>query len=105
MPIRLLRLLTVAAMATVLIATSPVDAEQNSADEHTEVPAPALIEESDLTVRISYVGTMPFEVGPGFNQSIIRSNMGSPVAIGDSLYLIDQIDAIYKTNRDGSAPL
>ncbi len=97
--VRLSRLLVVALLATALAATSPVGAEEH------EIPAPDQVLESDLTVRITEIGTMPFEVGPGFLPSNIRSNIGSPVAIGNKLYLIDQNDGIYRTNRDGTAPL
>jgi len=57
------------------------------------VPAPDLVLESDLTVEVTPVATMPFVVPPGSAQ-----NLGSPVPIKNKLYLIDQNDAIYRVN-------
>lgn len=55
---------------------------------------PDLVQQSDLTVQAQHVGTMPFVIGPGFFGP--TPNLGSPVAVGDALFLIDQNDAIYR---------
>ncbi len=64
------------------------------------VPAPDLVNESDLTVLVEPVATMPFVVPDGGAQ-----NLGSPVAIKNKLYLIDQNDAIYRLNGDQNPQL
>jgi len=61
-------------------------------------PAPDLVIESDLTVQVEYVNTMPFVLGPAVALGDPVPNLGSPVAIGNKLYLIDQNDAIYRLN-------
>ena len=98
MPIRLLRLLTLVIPLTLLAAMTPAGAQD-------EVPAPDQVLESDLTVEVTPVGTMPFELGPGFNPSVLGPNIASPVSIGKWLYLIDQNDGIYRTDRNGTGPL
>lgn len=99
---RLARFIAVATAVTVLAVTAPA-----GADEHQDqpVPAPAQIQESDLTVQVTRVGEMPFELGPGFVQANLGPNMASPVAIGNSLYLIDQTDGIYRSKRAGRGGL
>jgi hypothetical protein len=61
-------------------------------------PAPNLILESDITVQVEPVTTMPFVLGPTFVQGAVAQNLGSPVSIKNKLYLIDQNDAIYRLN-------
>ncbi|MEL7039655.1 MAG: hypothetical protein AAFO04_29195 [Cyanobacteria bacterium J06592_8] len=56
------------------------------------VPDP--IRDSELNVRVDYVGTMPFILGPGFFGD--TPNLGSPVPVGEQLFLLDQNDAIYR---------
>ena len=63
-------------------------------------PRPADIVDTDITVTIEEVATMPFELGPGFVVFVQQPNLASPVAIKNKLYLIDQNDAIYRLNRD-----
>lgn len=97
MPIRLLKFLSLVVPLVLLAAIAPAQAQ--------EVPTPDQILESDLTVEVELVGTMPFELGPGFNQADRVANVASPVSIGKWLYLIDQNDGIYRTGRDGTGPL
>ena len=70
-------------------------------DETTSVETPELqpnqILESDLTVQVDYIGTMPFELGSNLVGEP-APNIGSPVSIENKLYLIDQNDAIYRSN-------
>lgn len=64
---------------------------------------PDLVLTSDITVQVSYVNTMPFVAnGPGIVPGTFGSNLGSPVPIGNILYLIDQNDAIYRANGNGN---
>ena len=63
---------------------------------------PNLVQPSDLTVRVEYVGTMPFVERPGFIIQNLEPNLASPVAIHNTLYLIDQNDAIYRFNGTGN---
>ena len=64
-------------------------------------PAPDLVQPSDLTVQVTPVATMPLVNGPGVVPGTFGPNLGSPVAVRNELYLIDQNDAIYRLN--GSA--
>ena len=57
-------------------------------------PAPDPVSESDLTIQVSYVNTMPSAPG-------VSPNLASPVVVKRSLFLIDQNDAIYRLNRRG----
>ncbi len=50
---------------------------------------PGQILDSDITVQLTYVGTMPSRVG-------VKPNLASPVSVGKHLYLIDQNEAIYR---------
>ncbi len=59
---------------------------------------PDQVLDSELTVRVDHVGTMPFVLGPGVVPGTSTPNLGSPVAIENKLYLIDQNDAIYRLN-------
>ena len=59
---------------------------------------PDQVLESELTVQVDHVGTMPFVLGPGVVPGTSTPNLGSPVAIENKLYLIDQNDAIYRLN-------
>ncbi|MDJ0899931.1 MAG: hypothetical protein QNJ55_14090 [Xenococcus sp. MO_188.B8] len=67
-------------------------------DNKTQELQPRQVLESDLTVQVDYVGTMPFVLGPGLFPETSTPNLGSPVAIENKLYLIDQNDAIYQLN-------
>lgn len=60
--------------------------------------------ESELTVKVDYVGTMPFVPGPGFVLGTLQPNLGSPVTIDNKLYLIDQNDAIYRLDGSENNP-
>lgn len=50
---------------------------------------PNQILDSDITVELTYVGTMPSRAG-------VIPNRASPVSVGKNLYLIDQYEAIYR---------
>ena len=65
---------------------------------------PDKILESDLTVQVDYIGTMPSELGPSGGAGVLRPNLGSPVSINNKLYLIDQNDAIYRANGSNDNP-
>ena len=77
-------------------------------DETTSVETPELqpnqILESDLTVQVDYIGTMPSELGSSGGAGVLRPNLGSPVSIENKLYLIDQNDAIYRANGSDNNP-
>ena len=60
--------------------------------------APDLVIDSDLNVKLDYVGTMPFVLGPGFFGD--APNLGSPVPVGEQLFLLDQNDAIYRFDNN-----
>ncbi|MDJ0552899.1 MAG: hypothetical protein QNJ68_00330 [Microcoleaceae cyanobacterium MO_207.B10] len=60
--------------------------------------APDLVSDSDLNVKLDYVGTMPFVLGPGFFGDV--PNLGSPVPVGEELFLLDQNDAIYRVDTN-----
>lgn len=60
--------------------------------------------ESELTVKVDYVGTMPSVPGPAFAVGLSQPNLGSPVTIDDKLYLIDQNDAIYRLDGNENNP-
>ncbi len=60
--------------------------------------------ESELTVKVDYVGTMPFVPGPGLVLGFLQPNLGSPVTIDNKLYLIDQNDAIYRLDGNENNP-
>jgi len=63
-------------------------------------PRPEPIVESNLVVRVDYVGTMPVTLAQ--QTLLIQSpNLGSPVPIGEKLYLLDQNAAIYRLTDDG----
>lgn len=62
-------------------------------------PAPSQVIESDLTVQLEHVATMPFVTNPPPPlPGAHGNNLASPVAIGNKLYLIDQADGIYRLN-------
>ncbi len=86
MPVKKRPIYSTLVLALLLLASATVA----GADE---VPAPDQILDSDLTVRVEPVATMPFVLGAGGVQ-----NLGSPVAIDNKLYMIDQNDAIYRLN-------
>lgn len=65
---------------------------------------------SDIRVLAEKVGTMPRKFGPSLillnpgdpSQGTVPAvNVGSPVAIGDDLYFVDQTDAILRLNDQG----
>ncbi len=60
---------------------------------------PDLVRDSQLNVKIDYVGTMPYVLGPGFFGD--TPNLGSPVPVGDQLFLLDQNNAIYRFDSNG----
>ncbi|MGB3510683.1 MAG: hypothetical protein WBA93_15910 [Microcoleaceae cyanobacterium] len=60
--------------------------------------APDSVRDSELNVKLDYVGTMPFVLGPGFFGD--TPNLGSPVPVGEQLFLLDQNDAIYRFNNN-----
>lgn len=60
--------------------------------------APNPVRNSGLNVKLDYVGTMPFILGPGFFGD--TPNLGSPVPVGEQLFLIDQNDAIYRFDNN-----
>ena len=72
-------------------------------DNKTHELQPSPILESDLTVQVDYIGTMPFELGFNFAGEP-APNLGSPVSIQNKLYLIDQSDAIYRLNGSNNNP-
>ena len=72
-------------------------------DNETLELQPSQILESDLTVQVDYIGTMPFELGFNFAAEP-APNLGSPVSIENKLYLIDQSDAIYRLNGSNNNP-
>ena len=61
--------------------------------------APNPVRDSDLNVKIDYVGTMPFGLAPGFFGD--APNLGSPVPVGDQVFLLDQNNAIYRFDSNG----
>lgn len=61
--------------------------------------APDLVRNSDLNVKLDYVGTMPFVLGPAFFGD--SPNLGSPVPVGEQLFLLDQNNAIYSFGSNG----
>ena len=65
---------------------------------------PADIQLSELTVQATHIGAMPAVLGPTVVQGQLGTNIGSPVAIGNDLYLIDQHDAIYRLSGDDNGP-
>lgn len=65
--------------------------------------APQLVLESNLRVKVEKVGTMPFVLGPGFFGP--APNLASPVVVGNELFLIDQNDAIYRTQGNKVLPV
>lgn len=65
--------------------------------------APDSVRDSELNVKVDYVGTMPFVLGPGFFGD--TPNLGSPVPVGDQLFLLDQNDAIYRFDGNGISEL
>lgn len=93
---RLLKLL-LAVVPLAVIASTTLPAQ---ADGHLQ---PDQIQMSELTVEVSHLGTMPFELGPTFVPAVLGPNLASPVTIRDRLYLIDQNDGIYRSNRSGRA--
>ena len=64
---------------------------------------PSQILESDLTVQVDYIGTMPFELGSN-GAGEPAPNLWSPVPIHNKLYFIDQNDAIYRANGSNNNP-
>ena len=75
---------------------------ETTIDETPELQ-PNQILESDLTVQVDYIGTMPFELeSNGLGEP--AANLGSPVSIENKLYLIDQNDAIYRSNGSNNNP-
>lgn len=74
--------------------------DETTIDETPELQ-PNQILESDLTVQVDYVGTMPFELGSNALGEP-APNLGSPVSIENQLYLIDQNDAIYRSNGNNN---
>ena len=65
---------------------------------------PALIDtSSEIRVEATLVGNMPFVPGPGLVLGTPPgANLQSPVATTDSIYFIDHIDGIYRTNKGGN---
>lgn len=60
---------------------------------------PDSVRDSELNVKVDYVGTMPFVLGPGFFGD--TPNLGSPVPVGNQLFLLDQNNAIYRFDGNG----
>lgn len=60
--------------------------------------APNRVRDSQLNVKIDYVGRMPFVLGPGFFGD--APNLGSPVSVGNQLFLLDQNNAIYRFDNN-----
>ena len=56
---------------------------------------------SDIVVRAELEGNMPFVVAPGLIKGTLVQNIGSPVAIKNDLYFIDQNDAILRLKPGG----
>ena len=75
---------------------------ETTIDETPELQ-PNQILESDLTVQVDYIGTMPFELGSNALGEP-APNLGSPVSIENQLYLIDQNDAINRSNGSNNNP-
>ena len=73
------------------------------ANNETNQPQPSQILESDLTVRVDYIGTMPFELGSN-RLGEPAPNLGFRVSIDNKLYLIDQNNAIYRLNGSNNNP-
>ena len=61
---------------------------------------PPQVEPADLTIQVEHAGTSPATVAQN-SQISFGFNLGSPVAIKDTLFLIDQNDAIYRQTRKG----
>ncbi len=92
--------LAVATMPNLGLDSRPPEASLNN----TNLPGslmPNLVLDSQLTVRVDHVGTMPFVSGPSLVPGTFAPNLGSPVAIKNKLYLIDQNDAIYRLKGRG----
>ena len=73
-------------------------------------PGPDPIVQSDVRVLAEKVGTMPRKTGPGLflidpsNPALGTFpgiNVGSPVAIGEDLFFVDQVDGILRLNDQG----
>lgn len=64
---------------------------------------PDVVLNSNLRVQVEKVGSMPFVLGPGFFGP--APNLGSPVVVGNELFLIDQNDAIYRTQGNKVFPV
>ena len=78
--------------------------ENETALTELEELKPDLVIESELTVELDYVGTMPSVPGPAFAIGLSQPNLGSPVTIDNKLYLIDQNDAIYRLDGNENNP-
>ena len=87
-------ILTLAALVLLLTVLAAV-AQAASADPTIK---PDFVLESDLTVQVEYVNTMPYVLGPGIIPGTMAQNLNSPVSFKKKLYLIDQNDAIYRLN-------
>ncbi|MEA3277971.1 MAG: hypothetical protein U9Q81_22335 [Pseudomonadota bacterium] len=74
------------ALPLVAMATAPFGAVAYTPDP---------VQPSEITVEVAEVGTMPS----------IAGNLASPVAIKDTLYLIDQWGAIYRMTDEGNLDL
>ena len=71
---------------------------------------PDLIADSNIKVKVEKVGTMPRKLGPSLfladpsdpsKGTVPAANIGSPVAIGNDLFFVDQVDGILRLNDQG----